>query len=50
MTEADEKLSNQICDYWCNFVKSGDPNGDGLPEWAPCGWENHAVRMLDVEP
>lgn len=50
MTEADEKLSNQICDYWCNFVKSGDPNGDGLAEWAPCGWENHAVRMLDVEP
>ena len=29
MTEADEKLSNQICDYWCNFVKSGNPNGDG---------------------
>jgi para-nitrobenzyl esterase len=31
-------LARQMCNYWCNFVKTGDPNGtdqDGLPmpEW-----------------
>jgi para-nitrobenzyl esterase len=20
-------------DYWVNFVKNGNPNGNGLPEW-----------------
>ena len=49
MTDADMRLADQICDYWCNFVKSGDPNGDGLPNWAPCCWEDHNVQMLDIE-
>jgi para-nitrobenzyl esterase len=32
-TEEDRKLSEIMIDYWTNFVKSGDPNGIGLPEW-----------------
>ena len=29
-----------MCDYWCNFIKTGDPNGfdingNKLPEWKP---------------
>ena len=33
-------LARQMCNYWANFVKSGDPNGednDGVPmaEWKP---------------
>ncbi|MBR1691991.1 MAG: carboxylesterase family protein [Lachnospiraceae bacterium] len=31
--EADEQLSDRMTDYWVNFVKYGDPNGDGLPTW-----------------
>lgn len=29
----DELLSNQMTDYLCNFVKYGNPNGEGLPQW-----------------
>ncbi|NLL01102.1 MAG: carboxylesterase family protein [Clostridiales bacterium] len=33
-------LARQMCNYWCNFVKNGDPNGkdaDGtdMPYWSP---------------
>ncbi|MBE5908060.1 MAG: carboxylesterase family protein [Lachnospiraceae bacterium] len=31
--EADEALSDTMQQYWVNFVKTGNPNGDGLPEW-----------------
>ena len=33
MTEKDCTLSNQMTDYLCNFVRTGDPNGSSLPAW-----------------
>jgi para-nitrobenzyl esterase len=32
-TDADRKVSNDIQTYWVNFAKTGNPNGNGLPEW-----------------
>ncbi|MGE5814361.1 MAG: carboxylesterase/lipase family protein, partial [Acidobacteriota bacterium] len=29
----DRKLSDQVMTYWTNFARSGDPSGDGVPEW-----------------
>jgi para-nitrobenzyl esterase len=26
-------LAELMSRYWTNFVKSGDPNGNGLPSW-----------------
>ena len=31
--ELDFELAQKMCDYWANFMKSGDPNGEGLPFW-----------------
>ena len=32
-TDADRKLSATMQAYWTNFAKTGDPNGEGLPDW-----------------
>ncbi len=45
----DYALAERINSYWCNFVKTGDPNGPGLPHWKPCSWDSHHVEVLDVE-
>ncbi len=50
-TPADRVLSKQMQQYWTNFARSGDPNGDGLPKWpaykADTGWE---TMYLSAQP
>jgi para-nitrobenzyl esterase len=31
----DLSISEAMATYWTNFAKRGDPNGDGVPVWAP---------------
>jgi para-nitrobenzyl esterase len=33
LTPADEATARAANAYWANFVKTGDPNGPGLPRW-----------------
>ena len=35
MNGIDYDLATAMNAYWSNFVKCGDPNGNGLPEWKP---------------
>lgn len=32
-TPADRQLAEAMATYWTNFVKTGDPNGPGVPPW-----------------
>lgn len=31
--DADRKIEDMMSSYWATFIKTGDPNGDGLPHW-----------------
>jgi len=33
ITKTDQELSDAIMGYWTRFAATGDPNGDGAPEW-----------------
>ena len=48
-TAEDYALSGRVMDYWCNFMKCGDPNGRGLREWKTCTVSDEFVMKLDVE-
>jgi para-nitrobenzyl esterase len=32
-TDADYKIADKLSSYWANFIKTGNPNGPGLPLW-----------------
>jgi len=36
-TDEDHRVSRVMQDYFANFIKTGNPNGDGLPEWPEAG-------------
>lgn len=44
----DMELSNLCCSYWTNFIRTGDPNGEGLPEWSPYTEQCPEVMQLDI--
>ena len=47
--EADRELSETMQRYFVNFIRTGNPNGEGLPEWpANTGAENRLL-VLDEE-
>lgn len=47
-TGVDMDLSNLCCSYWTNFIKTGDPNGEGLPVWNAYTAETPMYMNLDI--
>jgi len=48
-TEDDYKVSAQTEDYFANFIKTGNPNGKGLPTWRANNASGNMVIMgIDV--
>jgi para-nitrobenzyl esterase len=41
----DFELAEQASTLWANFVKTGDPNGDGLPSWPPGTHANNGTYL-----
>lgn len=42
----DVELKRQIAEYWTNFARTGNPNGDGLPLWPEFTSDSHRVMHL----
>ena len=47
-TDEDLALSEQMLDYWTQFVKTGNPNRDDLPVWEPCAKDRPFVKVFDI--
>ena len=50
-TDADRKVSATMNGYFVNFIKTGNPNGQGLPLWvqAPSGDGEIQRQIVDVD-
>lgn len=46
MEDVDYALSDRMITYWSNFMKTGDPNGDGAKEWRVCTEEDPYFMTL----
>jgi len=47
MGAGDYQLSLQMTDYWTNFAKQGNPNGEGLPLWQAYTAESPEIYELN---
>jgi para-nitrobenzyl esterase len=48
--DADYAVEKTMSSYWLNFVKTGDPNGAGLPQWKPYEASSQGIMELITTP
>ena len=47
-TADDRKVSQVMQDYFANFIKTGNPNGPGLPKW-PAATPGPTVQRMRID-
>jgi para-nitrobenzyl esterase len=47
-TPDDYKVSKTMEEYFANFIKTGDPNGKGLPKWEP-NTKGSPVKYINID-
>jgi len=47
-TADDDKVSATMEAYFANFIKTGNPNGRGLPDWEPMKALGSEIMVIDV--
>jgi len=47
-TPDDYQVSKTMQGYFANFIKTGNPNGAGLPQWPAASQQNGQYLRLDV--
>ena len=47
-TADDDKVSATMEAYFANFIRTGDPNGKGLPTWSPMKTMGSEIMVIDV--
>ncbi|WP_423146397.1 carboxylesterase/lipase family protein [Rubrolithibacter danxiaensis] len=47
-TKEDYNVSKIMQQYFANFIKTGNPNGNGLPKWTAANGEKPMVMHIDV--
>jgi para-nitrobenzyl esterase len=46
----DYELAKTMSSYWANFVRSGNPNGKGLPDWPAYDSKGKMIMMFNERP
>ena len=49
-TDTDRKVADVMQAYWVNFIKTGNPNGGALPQWAAFDPAQNNVMALGAAP
>ncbi len=46
---ADDELARMMSAYWANFIKTGNPNGKGLPQWPAYSATDKQTMVLGTQ-